>query len=35
VTVTSLRNKEYPIRLGCGEKVVEVNGRQTVEFALG
>jgi len=35
LTVTSLRNKEYPIRLGYGEEVVELNGRQTVEFALG
>lgn len=24
-----------PIRLGCGEKVAEINDRQTVECALG
>lgn len=35
VKVTSLRNKEYPIRVGCGEEVVELNGRDTIEFALG
>jgi alpha,alpha-trehalase len=35
VTVTSLRNREYPIRVGCGEEIVELNGRDTIEFPLG
>jgi alpha,alpha-trehalase len=35
VKVTSLRNRDYPIRVGCGEKVVELNGRETIEFPLG
>jgi trehalose/maltose hydrolase-like predicted phosphorylase len=35
VKVTSLRNREYPIRVGWGEEIVELNGRDTIEFPLG
>jgi trehalose/maltose hydrolase-like predicted phosphorylase len=30
-----INDREYPIRVGCGEEVVELNGRETIEFSLG
>jgi alpha,alpha-trehalase len=35
VKVTSLRNKEYPIRVGCGGEIAELDGRNAVTFPLG
>jgi alpha,alpha-trehalase len=34
VKITSLRNRAYPIRVGCGKEMAELNGRQAVEFPL-